>query len=454
VPIEIVVVETPELGDRSYLVHDGAAALVIDPQRDIDRITAAADAAGVRITHVAETHIHNDYVSGGRALAAQCGAHYLVAAGEPVAFDRVPVRDGTRIEIGERFAVEALATPGHTPHHVSYLLLDADRPVAVATGGSLLFGTTGRTDLSGDEHTVELSHRQYHSARRLGRLPAGVAVLPTHGFGSFCSGGASAHVGGSTIGEQRDRNLALLAADEHDFTRRLLADLIDYPAYYRHMAARNLAGAAPADFSAPAPRDGPGLRAAIEAGAWVLDLRGREAFAAGHLAGSIGAEYGPSFASYLGWVLPWQTPVVLMSDLEETARLAQRDLARIGIDRPAGRFLGPLPRVPGAGEVVSYPVRRFADVPDPRVDQGVTVLDVRRDDEWKAGHIPGAVHLPLPDLPGRLEDLPGTAAHDQIWVHCAAGYRAGIAASLLHRAGHRVVLINDDIVFAPVEHAG
>ena len=444
-PIETVVVETPELGDRSYLIHDGAVAAVIDPQRDFERILAAAEDAGVRIGCVAETHIHNDYVSGGPALAALLDVPYLVAEAEPVRFDRVPVRDGTEVEVGEDFHLRAIATPGHTPHHMSYLIVEAGRPVAVATGGSLLFGTTGRTDLSGPEHTVELAHRQFRSARTLGRLAADVVVLPTHGFGSFCSGGASTPSNNSTIGAEHRENLAMRAADEHEFTQLLLADLIDYPSYYRHMADRNLAGASAPDLSPPTAYDGPALRTAIEDGAWALDLRSRVEHAAGHPAGSIGVEYGPSFASYLGWVIPWHTPVILLSDQEDRAARAQRDLTRIGIDRPAGRYLGSLPHVPGAPKTVSYPIRRFADLPDPRLDSDAMVLDVRRDDEWKAGHLPGAIHLPLPDVLDHAHELPDR----ELWIHCAAGFRASIAASLLHRAGHRVVLINDDMLNAP-----
>ncbi|HWG28871.1 MBL fold metallo-hydrolase [Actinospica sp.] len=443
--IEIVVVQTPELGDRSYLIHDGTVAAVIDPQRDIDRVIAAAKDAGVRIGCVAETHIHNDYVSGGYALAELLDVPYLVAEAEHVSFDRFPVADGTEIAVGDDFHLRAIATPGHTPHHMSYVAVDAGRPVAVATGGSLLFGTTGRTDLSGPERTVDLTQRQFHSARKLGRLPADVAVLPTHGFGSFCSGGAPTSAGSSTIGVEHRENLAMRAVDEYEFTELLLADLIDYPTYYRHMAELNLAGASASDLSAPSSCDGPGLRTAIEDGVWVLDLRSRVAHAAGHLAGSIGVEYGPSFTSYLGWVIPRHTPVILLSDQEDPALRAQRDLTRIGIDRPAGRHLGPLADIPGAPETVHYPVRRFADLPDPRIDDDTMVLDVRRDDEWKAGHLPGATHLPLPDVLDHAHELPNR----RLWVHCAAGYRASIAASLLHRAGHRVVLINDDMLNAP-----
>ena len=186
---EVLPIETPGLGDRSYLVHDGSAALVIDPQRDTDRVTALAAEHGVRITHIAETHIHNDYLTGGPALAAATGAAYLVNAADPVAFDRTPVRDGDTVEVGDGLRLRVLATPGHTFTHLSYVLESAGQAAAVFTGGSLLYGTTGRPDLLGPEHTGALARAQYASAQRLAGLPGTTPVFPTHGFGSFCSAG-------------------------------------------------------------------------------------------------------------------------------------------------------------------------------------------------------------------------------------------------------------------------
>src|SRR5262249_6589465 len=197
---KVLTIETPPLGDRSYLVHDGTAALVIDPQRDTDRITALAADHGARITHVAETHIHNDYLTGGPALAAATGAAYLVNAADPVCFDRTPVADGDTIEVSDTLRVRALATPGHTFTHLSYVLESGGQIAGVFTGGSLLYGTTGRPDLLGPEHTGALARAQYASAHRLAaELPDAAPVFPPHGFGSFCSGG---HSGGraSTIG--------------------------------------------------------------------------------------------------------------------------------------------------------------------------------------------------------------------------------------------------------------
>jgi glyoxylase-like metal-dependent hydrolase (beta-lactamase superfamily II) len=186
--IDVQVVQTSSLGDRSYLASDGQVAVVVDPQRDIDRILALAGRLGVRITHVVETHLHNDYVSGGLALAKLTGAQYLVAAADEVSFERMPVAGDDEVTVSNRMRLGVVAAPGHTFHHLSYVLHGGGGPVGVFTGGSLLFGTTGRTDLLGEQHAHTLAEHQHASVRRLvDLLPDGVRVWPTHGFGSFCS---------------------------------------------------------------------------------------------------------------------------------------------------------------------------------------------------------------------------------------------------------------------------
>ncbi|MHB1434463.1 MAG: MBL fold metallo-hydrolase, partial [Streptosporangiaceae bacterium] len=202
--IDIVRIETPALGDRSYFVTDGQVAFVIDPQRDIDRVLAAAAERGVTITHVFETHIHNDYVTGGLALAGQTGAAYFVNAADQVAFERTPISDDEVIEVGTAMRVRAIATPGHTFTHLSYALEDAatGSVVAVFTGGSLLYGSTGRPDLLGPDHKAALAAAQHASARRLAALPDETPVWPTHGFGSFCSA-TEASGTASTIGQEK-----------------------------------------------------------------------------------------------------------------------------------------------------------------------------------------------------------------------------------------------------------
>ncbi len=435
--IDVITLSTPELGDRSYVLHNGDVGVAIDPQRDIERIVRSAEVTGVRITHVAETHIHNDYVSGGWELARHLGVPYLVAADEEVGFVRHPVRDGDEIPVAEGFSLRVVATPGHTPHHLSFVALDRGQPVLACTGGSLLFGSVGRTDLMGAARAVELSRRQYRSAHALGELPGSVEVLPTHGFGSFCSVG-TAGTEASTIGEQRTANLAFVADDEESFVESLLNSLGDYPRYYHRMGPINRQGAPAPDLSMPPLLDGDQLCGALTTGTWVVDLRGRGAFAANHLAGSLNFELDAPFTTYLGWLLPDDVPVVLMAENPKAIAVAQLDLARIGIERPAGHYVGRLPPKSSTSASGSYPVRGFDELGLAMSDPMQVALDVRRADEWETGHLRGAVHVPLHQLGEQIDDLPDGV----LWVHCAAGYRAAIAASLLARRGRDVVLVD------------
>jgi hydroxyacylglutathione hydrolase len=436
--ITTVAISTPELGDRSYLLHDGSMGVVIDPQRDIARVLEVARTEGVTIACVADTHIHNDYVSGGRALAQHLEVPYLVAADEDVEFARRPVRHGDEIAVGSSFSLRVVATPGHTPHHISFLALEHGQPVSVCTGGSMLFGSAGRTDLSGEEETVPLARRQFHSLHELARLPDAVVVLPTHGFGSFCAVAPSGATDSSTIGHQRAENMAFHSGGMDGFVRALLRGLTVYPSYYERMGACNRRGMAAAD-SAPSPALDPAqLKAVLASSAWVVDLRPRAAFAPAHLARSINVEHGALFTTYLGWLLPEHTALVLMGESADIVAAAQLDLTRIGIDRLAWHFVGSATATAPTARR-SYPIRGFADLHQALRRPDVVALDVRRQDEWDDGHLTGAVHLPLHELGGNMAEIPpGT-----VWVHCAAGFRAGIAASLLERAGRQVVLIDD-----------
>ena len=437
--VVVVAIDTPALGDRSYLVHDGEVALVIDPQRDIDRVLALAAARGVRITHVFETHLHNDYVTGGLALALATGAAYHVNAADEVAFDRVPVADRDVVEVSPVMRVRVLATPGHTFTHLSYALEAAGHPHAVFTGGSLLYGSTGRPDLLGRVHAVELAHAQFASARRLAaELPEDAEVYPTHGFGSFCSA-TQAEGTSSTIGRERRVNPVLILAEDR-YVSELLAGLDVFPAYYAHMGPANAAGPSDADLSPPRRADAAELRRRIDAGEWVVDLRARRAFAAGHVAGTLSFDLDGSFATYLGWLIPWDTPLTLLGQTPEQVAEAQRELVRIGIDRPAAAATGHPGDWAGDRALRSYPVADFADLESVRRHRPVVVLDVRRDQEWDASHISGAVHVPLHQLPARLAEVP----EGEVWVHCEAGYRASVAASFLDAAGRTVVAVDDE----------
>ena len=449
--LTIVPIETPSLGDRSYLAHDGEVALVVDPQRDLDRVLALLDEHGVRLTHVFETHIHNDYVTGGLALAQRTGAAYLVNGADEVAFDRTPVTDGEVVEVGSRMRVLALSTPGHTFTHLSYALADAatGEQVAVFSGGSLLFGATGRPDLLGPEHTDELVRAQHASARRLAEaLPDEAAVMPTHGFGSFCSATQS-EATSSTVGQEKQHNPAL-TQDEETYVRELLGGLTAFPAYYAHMAPANAEGPSEPDLSPPAEADPVELRQRIDAGEWVVDLRTRSVFAAGHVPGSLNFGLDGGFATYLGWLIEWGTPLTLLGDSGEQVAEAQRELVRIGIDRPAAAATGkPEEWVAGTGhEVASYPTATFADLAQVRHHREVAVLDVRRTDEYADGHVEGAVNIPIHEIPARLSEVP----QGEVWVHCAGGYRASVAASFVATTGRRVVAIDE--AFDAAENVG
>ncbi len=413
--IEIAPIETPSLGDRSYLATDGAAAIVIDPQRDIDRMLAAAETRGVRITHVFETHIHNDYVTGGLALARAAGAAYHVSAGDQVGFDRIPLADGDQVDAGQ-MRVHVIGTPGHTFNHLSYAVEHAGRMVAAFTGGSLLNGSTGRTDLLGPEHTLELARAQHGSARKLAaQLPADALVCPTHGFGSFCAATPTSGAA-STIGMEMTVNPALTLA-EADYVESTLAGLDVYPAYYAHMAPANAAGPLAPDLSPPRQADSAELRRRIDAGEWVVDLRSRLAFAAGHVRGTLPFELGDNMTTYLGWLIPWGTPLTVLGECPAEVAAAQRDLARIGIDQVLAAAVGGPDAWSGGQPLSSYPVTDFAGYAQARRRREFILLAV-----------------------------------GEIWVHCQSGYRASVAAGLLDAAGRDVVLIDDD--FSSAHEAG
>ncbi|MFD0369460.1 rhodanese-like domain-containing protein [Streptomyces sp. NPDC127114] len=474
-------VEVPGLGNRSYLAGGPTTAVVVDPPRDIDRVIAAAALRGVRISHVVETHVHNDYVSGGHELARITGAVYVVPAAAPVSYERLPVADGDTLAVGEGLVLRAVATPGHTPHHTAYVLEEGGEPVAVFTGGSLLVGTVGRPDLVEPRLTASLARAQHASAHRLAaELPDATTVLPTHGFGSMCAaarsgngagspggaggpggpgstggtggpGGSGSPGGATTIGEQAAVNEAF-AKDVDTFVADLLAGLDDIPAYYAHMGPLNSEGPAPVDLTPPAVADADEIAARLAAGEWVVDLRSRVAFAEGHVAGSYNIEAGEGpggqLAVLLAWLIPWGRPVTLLADSPERLARAQRELVRVGIDRPAAAATGtPEEWVPEGERPASFRRAVFADLASELPHRAV-LLDVRRASERaSAGHVEGSRHIPLHELRSRMREIPSGVP---VWVHCAGGLRASVAASLLAAAGREVVAVDDSFANAPV----
>lgn len=434
--LKIINLDTPTLGDRSYIAHDGKTALVIDPQRDIDRVEAILNSEGVKIGAVVETHMHNDYVSGGLVLSRKYGVKYVTSAEDDVKFDRVAVADREVINVGG-FAIQALHTPGHTFTHMSYILLTPENNAqGIFTGGSMLHGSTGRPDLLGWDQAATLAGLQHGSAHRIVELLEDrVSIHPTHGFGSFCAA-TSTSGDSSTIADEKLTNPALLL-DKKTFVEQTLAGLDAFPAYYKYMGPSNYVGAGPIDLSELKHMSTDEILKAIESGAWVVDLRPRSLYAKGHLPGSFSFGIDGSFATYFGWLFPYGEKLMLLSDRKDDITYAQRELVRIGIDRPDGALVGNLS---GTAELATNKTVTFNDVPQALKDPNILVLDVRRNSERHASHIQGTTHIPLHELKSRLSELPH---NKEIWVHCAGAYRAAGSLGILESAGHKPVLINE-----------
>jgi hydroxyacylglutathione hydrolase len=434
--IRVINLDTPTLGDRSYIAHDGKRALVVDPQRDIDRVAAILDENGLSLDTVVETHMHNDYVSGGLVLAREFGARYITSAEDPVKFDRTPANDLEEFAVGS-FGIKALKTPGHTFTHLSYILLDkAQKSQGIFTGGSMLHGSTGRPDLLGPDHARTLATHQHATAARIVEmLEDSVSIYPTHGFGSFCAA-TSTCGNSSTIADEKRTNPALLM-ELNRFITETLAGLDAFPAYYKHMGPANHAGPGPIDLSQLRRMTRDEVFTALDAGKWVVDLRHRDNWAQGHLPGTLNFGLDGSFATYFGWIYPYGEGVILLSDKSSDVELAQRELVRIGIDRPEAAFVD---EMKDESELSVISRVSFQDVPTALSDEEIVVLDVRRNGERHASHINGTKHIPFHELSSRVSELP---REKKIWVHCAGAYRAAAAAGILERAGFSVLIINE-----------
>ncbi len=438
---------TKGLGNATYLVGRGREALVVDPPRDAWRVMAAATARGWRITHVVETHVHNDYLSGALELRSALGAEIVAPARGRYAFEHRAVDDGDQVEI-DGLRLTARATPGHTPEHLAWEVDDGTStgpgPSAIFTGGSLLVGSAGRTDLLGADATDELTAAQFRSLRALAALPDTVAVLPTHGTGSFCSAGPAGGERTSTMATERLTNPLLRIADESAFRAAMLAGFTPYPSYYAEMAPLNRAGpAVRGALPSVAALDPAGFGAAIARGAHLVDGRPRKAFGAGHIQGALNIELKDTFASYIGWFVPFGAPLalVLPEPFDASLEEAATQLFRIGYERIDGVLAGGMAAWEEAGlPTANYPVLTATAARERARDDAIAhVLDVRDDHELRDdGMVPGAIIVPIGELPGRLASLP---ADGPFTVMCKSGARASIAASMLDAAGRDVRLI-------------
>ncbi len=427
------------LAHASYMIGSGGIAAVIDPQRNVEIYLKAAEERGFRIAHIFETHLHADFVSGHKELAKRTGARIYIGERAGAKFAHVALRDGFSLRFGG-LEMRALETPGHTPESTCLVVYEgeqgAEKPWAVFTGDTLFIGNVGRPDLAEGYTPQELAGALYDSLhRKLLTLPDEVLVYPAHGAGSLCGRNMRADRF-STIGTERLTNAALQVRSREEFIRELTSKLPPRPQYFAQDAAINREGADPLDDLPPLPALSPEeIRQAPAHGYTVLDTRAGQDFARGHVPGSLNIGLGGQFASWAGTVLGVGAQIVLVADSEEKAAEARMRLARVGIEHVAGYLGGGV----GAWERAGLALERIPQLSPRELRQRLaefTVLDVRRESEWQAGHIEAAHWHALDDFPRGLPHLDPEAA---IAVHCKSGYRSVIAASLLRSAGFRNV---------------
>jgi hydroxyacylglutathione hydrolase len=411
-------------------------AVVVDPRRDASIYVEAARQAGLTITASIETHIHADFVSGARELA-EIGARVMAGPGSRLGYAHQEVADGEQLAIGD-LRLTFLHTPGHTPEHITILADAAGEPSRAFTGDLLFVGAVGRPDLLGDAQTRQLADQLFDSLRRIMALDDGVEVHPGHGAGSLCGAGIGT-APSSTIGREREQNAMLRYDDRANFVTAVLADLPETPPYFARMKKINQEGPAVCGF-VRGPRRLPSIRPAAAAalaadGAVVIDLRPAAAFAQAHPDGAANLGYGSKVGYWGGWVLPPDTPLLLMADEPGEARDAAVQLLRVGLDRVEGIVEGGF----DAWVAASLPVAALELMSPAELRHGarrVQVIDVRTPREWRAGHVPGSVNIPVGEIQRRIAELP---AGVPIATICEGGYRSSLAASLLAQEGTPVV---------------
>lgn len=425
--IDVVPLVDEGLGNSAYLVDLGdGRAMVVDVSLDLRATSDAARRRGLTVAFAADTHLHADFLSGARQLSATEGTRVLASADGHREFTHSGLRDGDEVDLGG-LRLRALGTPGHTHEHLSFLLLDGDRPVGVFTGGSLLVGSAARTDLVSPEQTEALARAQYASLRRLAELPDEVAVWPTHGAGSFCSAPPGTDRV-STIGREKATNPLLRNDDEDDFVAALLGSLGSYPPYFLRLGEINRRGPAVLD-QAPGlrPLDVTAVRAMLADGARLVDVRPVAEVAAVHVPGALSIPLRPVFASWLGWLAPHDRPLIILRAADQDPAEIAWQATKIGYTNLAGELSGGIDAWTAAGHATTS-----TRLVGPGDVEG-RVLDIRQTPEFAAGHLPEALHVELGELPRRADEVPG----EPLVVMCGHGERAMGAASLLEHAGHR-----------------
>jgi len=433
------------LGNSAYLIgsHDSKKGILIDPLRDVDRYLHAASERGITLTHVLDTHLHADFVSGNREIANQTGASIGASADAKVGFDHTPLTESTIIDL-DAFQIHIMSTPGHTPEHISFLIVEPDgkTPSALFSGGALIVGGAARTDLLGHELSQPLARHLYHTIHdKLLKLPDELNVFPTHGAGSFCVAPVSSERT-TTIGNERRSNALAQPQTEEEFVKRALTDLPSYPTYYKYMRDVNqrggrILGGIPILKLLSASE----AKAMMDEGVAVLDVRHNKAFGEGHIPNSYGIRYNAPLTTWAGWLIPFGSRILLVAEDADQRLEATRQLIRIGYDDIVGYVDGGID-----AWAKEYPVETIQSMDAKELRERlneVMLVDVRMKSEWDAGHIPSATHFEG----GRIawDDLP--FPHDKpLAIQCASGNRSMSAISVLKRRGyHNVIQVEGGI---------
>jgi len=423
--MEIVPIIDTGLGNSSYVVDLGdGGALVVDPERDPRPYLRAVEERKLRLRFTIETHLHADFVSGSRELVAG-GAALLAPAGSDLAFDYRQLHDRDELDLGG-LTLRAIATPGHTPEHIAYLLLEGAEPLALFSGGTLMAGGIARTDLLSPDLTEPLARAAYRSIHdRLLVLPDELPVYPTHGAGSFCSTGPTGERT-TTIGRERLSNPLLQVDTEDEFVATALGGLGSYPTYFGRMRDLNRAGPAVYGVALPvlAPLSPQEVVSLQDDGALVVDARPIAGFASGHVPKSLSIELRDQFGTWLGWLADPNRPIVIVVDDDQDVADLVWQMLNVGFEPPEGRLAGGLT----AWQAASLPTAMTELIPPQDVTADQPIVDVRQRSEWENNHVAGAIHVELGDIPAYASDLAGP-----VQVHCGHGQRAMTAASILEQ---------------------
>jgi hydroxyacylglutathione hydrolase len=429
------------LAHASYLIGSEGEAAVVDPQRDVDQYVNEAEANGFKIYYVIETHLHADFVSGHRELAARTGAQIVFGHKAGAAFPHLPVKDGDELKVGG-VRLRILETPGHTPESISILVdnpADSEIPIKVLTGDTLFIGDVGRPDLVGSKgHTAEqMAGMLYDSLHnKLLTLADTVEVYPTHGPGSLCGRNISQEAS-STIGEQKRFNYALKPMSKEEFVKMMTTDLPEAPAYFPKDAEINRSGAgALTDLPRPAALSPAEVSKLIQHGTVALDVRSAAAFGNGHAPGALNIGLSGQFASWAGTLIPMGAPIVIISEDVEQVDEAVMRLARVGLDSVKGYLSDGMMAWDKAGFEVARIEQMTVDELKRRFDENtdLQLIDVRRPGEYNNGHAPAAVNLQLAHIEKCVDKF---APNRPTAVICQSGYRSSAATSILARHGFK-----------------